>query len=904
MRSSSSSARSSRDPTATDDITGRRAPPTPVSLREYGGRDRLGEPLTQAAPWPIVPRTALLDSLGAGVTATPPRSQLLVGPSGTGKTALAQAVAARADKDGRVVVPIVGVAELRSVSLGAMAAALGSDGDRSLDERVHDLIRRVGMAARHHLLVVDDAPLLDDVSAGGVYQLIRVFGVPAVLTARDSHEPGDILERLLREDAVARVEVAGLDMRETELAVRRRLGGRLNPDTLQRVWTRTQGNPLFLRELVERAVRAGTVHRTESGIAFDEGASVTTDASIDRRLDSLGPELAALARLIALTQPVPLRSIAESAHARHLDQLIESSVVLHTHEGIRISHPLFAEAVLRRALPEQLSESRLAAVALLREIGDDSSRLRALRLELDEGEHSDPAELAWAAAIARSLGDHAGSVEFSRRALANGAEDESTRWHLAAALSALGRLDDADAAFAEAWAHLGDSHDRRAWGISLNGDHLAFHRHDPEAALALAEQHVGMLPAALHEALGPELATWGIIAGHQAAVDSSSRFDDESPPQLLVRSAMASVLRNAMGGADNASGDSVDVLGRMAKRFGVLDPLAGAMETIGRVLALISDERAGEAWDLVQNQRLGPVNDAAGMWSFSLGNFCHYSGRPEEGLEYADLAIQQLHWRDLSGVLGAAMVLKAFFLIQLRQRAAAEEILETLKPAQRREPRAALLLAELTAWDLAERGRTAEAAATVLAAGRRAVTSGYAVGGALTMSLGIRIGEAAQVVAALEECAQAVEGRSALANDLRDLARATADGDPRTAVAIAPRLVDAAMPPTALDALLIVRDAAMRAEDRRLVDLTVATLRPLCEQGPWISREYEPILSKRQLEVAALAAKRLSSREIALQLGVSVRTIDNHLAHVYRRLGVSDRRELRGALGETPRLSG
>ena len=138
MRSSSSSARSSRDPTATDDITGRRAPPTPVSLREYGGRDRLGEPLTQAAPWPIVPRTALLDSLGAGVTATPPRSQLLVGPSGTGKTALAQAVAARADKDGRVVVPIVGVAELRSVSLGAMAAALGSDGDRSLDERVHD----------------------------------------------------------------------------------------------------------------------------------------------------------------------------------------------------------------------------------------------------------------------------------------------------------------------------------------------------------------------------------------------------------------------------------------------------------------------------------------------------------------------------------------------------------------------------------------------------------------------------------------------------------------------------------------------------------------------------------------------------------------------------------------------
>ena len=52
------------------------------------------------------------------------------------------------------------------------------------------------------VLVIDDAPLLDAVSASVLYQLVRVFGVTTVLTARDSHEISGPIARLLHENLI------------------------------------------------------------------------------------------------------------------------------------------------------------------------------------------------------------------------------------------------------------------------------------------------------------------------------------------------------------------------------------------------------------------------------------------------------------------------------------------------------------------------------------------------------------------------------------------------------------------------------------------------------------------------------------------------------------------------------
>jgi DNA-binding CsgD family transcriptional regulator len=51
-------------------------------------------------------------------------------------------------------------------------------------------------------------------------------------------------------------------------------------------------------------------------------------------------------------------------------------------------------------------------------------------------------------------------------------------------------------------------------------------------------------------------------------------------------------------------------------------------------------------------------------------------------------------------------------------------------------------------------------------------------------------------------------------------------------------------------------------------------------------------LSETQERVAALAAQGRSNRQIAAELYVSVRTVEAHLSHVYRKLGVRRRAEL------------
>ena len=56
-------------------------------------------------------------------------------------------------------------------------------------------------------------------------------------------------------------------------------------------------------------------------------------------------------------------------------------------------------------------------------------------------------------------------------------------------------------------------------------------------------------------------------------------------------------------------------------------------------------------------------------------------------------------------------------------------------------------------------------------------------------------------------------------------------------------------------------------------------------------------LTEREREIALLAAAGLSAREIAERLYLSYRTVNNHLQHVYDKVGARGRAELRAALG-------
>jgi len=107
----------------------------------------------------------------------------------------------------------------------------------------------------------------------------------------------------------------------------------------------------------------------------------------------------------------------------------------------------------------------------------------------------------------------------------------------------------------------------------------------------------------------------------------------------------------------------------------------------------------------------------------------------------------------------------------------------------------------------------------------------------------------------------------------------------------------------AAEAAMGASEAAARAGDqRRAARLSVraAELADRCETPatPMLTSPGGPVpLTNREREVAILAASGLTSRAIAERLFLSARTVDNHLARIYSKLGVTSRAELPAAIG-------
>ncbi|MFJ5990648.1 LuxR C-terminal-related transcriptional regulator [Lentzea sp. NPDC092896] len=90
--------------------------------------------------------------------------------------------------------------------------------------------------------------------------------------------------------------------------------------------------------------------------------------------------------------------------------------------------------------------------------------------------------------------------------------------------------------------------------------------------------------------------------------------------------------------------------------------------------------------------------------------------------------------------------------------------------------------------------------------------------------------------------------------------------------------------------LLFAAEAAAESGNRALF----ARLVRHCEgaRTPALARMTLTQLTRREREVAVLAARGLTNKEIAESLVISVRTVDNHLSNAYAKLGIATRGEL------------
>jgi DNA-binding CsgD family transcriptional regulator len=209
-------------------------------------------------------------------------------------------------------------------------------------------------------------------------------------------------------------------------------------------------------------------------------------------------------------------------------------------------------------------------------------------------------------------------------------------------------------------------------------------------------------------------------------------------------------------------------------------------------------------------------------------------------------------------------------------------------------------LLQARAWAAAAAGDLPGASAFLEDAADRGQQRGDLVGAAASLHTLARFGRAAAVRERLAEVASRIDGALAPARVAHTEALATGDAD---------ALAEASNRFEELGADLLAAEAAAdaavahrRAGDRRQAAAAARRASELAERAedpltPALQAvETRAVLTPAERETAVLAANGRANKEIAEQLHLSPRTVENRLQRVYDKLGVAGRGELADAL--------
>src|ERR671920_851515 len=181
-----------------------------------------------------------------------PAGVVLAGAAGVGQTRLAREALAAAGQRGALTRWVAATASARALPLGAFAATLGvvgPDPARLVRQASEALLAGAGRAGV--IIGVDDAHLLDELSATLVHQLVMRRAAMVVLTLRTGETAPDAVTALWKDGHLARLELQPLSQYEIAMLVEARLGGPVDSSAARRLWSITQGNALYLRQLVD-----------------------------------------------------------------------------------------------------------------------------------------------------------------------------------------------------------------------------------------------------------------------------------------------------------------------------------------------------------------------------------------------------------------------------------------------------------------------------------------------------------------------------------------------------------------------------------------------------------------------------------------------------------------------------
>jgi DNA-binding CsgD family transcriptional regulator len=847
--------------------------------------------------------------IGAAVADPAVRLVLITGEAGVGKSHLLDAVAALLGGD-----RAWGVRALAEIPLSSLAHLVPPSD--SLTALTRALLLGVG-----DVLHVDDLDQCDPLSLALLHRLSREPGRTIVATVRtESGRVPDVVADFANDPATRTFDVPAFTREEARDLLESVLGGDVDADLDEAVWQRTRGNALYAIQLARAARMDGAIE--EHNGAWVRVGSLPVPPSLRRalvdRIAALDEGDRETVEFLAGLGRIPVSRVTASKRTDAVRRLAAAGIVAVSDAPTPIvgfTHPLFGEAIwedldpLRRhaVLREHFEWERRAS---------DPDLVRVAVLGLEVGAEVAPTALLQAARLASGGGDFAITARLAEAALPRMRGDDriETIALLTEAQVQYGRLDDAVATMEKALAETRPG----------------------RGSILLAGLYHGILLWGLHDE----------AAATHMLVTQAKRYPRGTP---LLKEIFGILEAEGLAYAGRSL-EALAVTERIQPRGGLwwkltglgrLGPQVVARIAQSRARALIELGRSGEAVRILSEDdiqaRLIELEETIPGWRggyhSALSHALREDGRPREAVDHALTAVDATHdsglvrasaWASCqvaaSWLFVGDLALASEWAERSFEQAGAVGLVDCERlainiasgadgargiPAR---PEYLRRLAELPdgvgylrqrmvvgeAWRAFADGRREEARGILVAGAERAQEDGAFTSLAFVLHELLRMGGGpgiAEQLAALPHGSGLVTARLLLArgmeaSDAELLTRAAdafeAGGMPLFAAEAAAQAAQHADGRTG---------SALRQRAARLAAEVGSPVTPLLAAAP-----PADVLTRREREIAELAT-RLPSADIATRLHLSVRTVENHLAKAYAKLGITTRGDLGDALG-------
>jgi DNA-binding CsgD family transcriptional regulator len=860
---------------------------------------------TATADWPLTGRAAELDAIAEAMSRADARGVVLIGAAGVGKSRLAREAVALAAGRGWAIRAVAATSAAATIPFGAFAPLaprnlIAADRFQLLRDLAAAIIS--GAGGRRLLLVVDDAHLLDDSSAALLHQLATATSAFALCTVTADASVPEPVAALWKDGLASRLQVTELLRADADRLLPAALGAPVEPETCSELWRLTEGNALFLREVVLAALEGGTLTKRDGSWRWTGRLPVTGRLTeiVQLRLGHLDAAERQVAETVALSEPVELELLRGTCTAPGLEHAETRRLI--TVSGLagaaRLAHPLYGE-VLRAGMPALRAGRILRSLADTLEARDSQQPDDCLRItnwRLRAGQEPSAESLLTAAQRALAIFDNLLAERMASAAVAAGG-GVAASLVLGKALAGLGRPADAERVLGSLDVTDGRESDVVSLAIARAGNLWA--------GLGRAELADHVFEAALGVVTAPELRDE--LNSARAAL-GGGRIKPLPAPGQSADSSLGRVIALAglyLGAKPVTALDEVDALLADPQVVADIQPLAPPNGLVqSRCPPLYYSGRLSEAADLAvrghDEAEAAGVGFTTGMWCYHLGYVSLLRGRVRSAIPVLVKGVGVLASHDpyllRPNCLGVLAQACAILGRAAEGRRALAEIGDL--PGQR----ASLSVAvQAEAWLEAMAGRRRHACAMLVDRARTDHAMGLTTVAMLLLHDAVRLGDTS-CADYLAELAIDAEG-----DLLPLLATHAAARQARDAAALA----EVSGRFEAVGALLCAAEAAAdaaaryRRAGRENLAATVmrqaVRLARACEgaRTPGLAGIPEPSkLSVREAEVARLAASGLTSKQVAGQLTVSVRTVENQLASVYAKLGIDGRAGLSDALAQ------